>query len=279
MAVTVLARRPQDAATWPELEQYFATRARQLWHEGWRWSQKLDDVGVGCRTEFTSATGELFASFYVLAQHHGQGHFKQLVGSEPLPIITITDCHIEQILDHIGARYVRAGDLLDCAEYRLVEAVLADSRSSSGAFRMNLVDEGLAVLADLGASMDTKRAFCLFPLVSEDNELAKYYHSLEQVLAPIPGGLEALALAVESREIACRWRPGMPNPQSSVQVSSSKNVKDLLIAEKVQQRAALTQHAMEDSSKADLNVHYQSWLEALGAADRYLWLRSRLPTF
>lgn len=279
MTGTALTRRPQEASTWPELEQYFTTRARQLWHEGWRWSQTLEDTGVGCRTEFTSAAGERFASYYVLAQFHGQGHFKQLVKAEPLPIVTITDCHIEQILDHIGARYLRAGDLLDTAEYRLVEAVLADNRDNDGVFLMNHVDEGLAVLAGLGTSTLAKRAFCLLPLVRADADLAKYCESLDQALGPIVGGHEALALAMTCRGVACCWRPDTAFPEGGLPVGAVQAVHEVLIAENVQKRKALSRSNQGAKARLELDTHYRRWLEALGAADQYNWLSAQLPEF
>jgi hypothetical protein len=279
MTGTALVRRPQEATTWPELEQYFSTRARQLWHEGWRWSQSLDDVGVGCRTEFTSAAGEQFASYYVLAQYHGQGHFKRLVSADPLPIVTITDCHIEQILHHIGARYVRAGDLLDSAEYRLVEVVLADNRNEAGVFLMNHVDDGLAVLADRGTDALTKRAFCLLPLVSEDSALAKYHDSLVQALTPIPEGVESLALAVSARKLVGSLRPDRVCAERGVPSSGVKAVDDLLVAETVLQLNALSRSKLEDATKHEIDGWYLQSLGALGAADRYSWFKSRLPSF
>jgi len=279
MTGTTPVRRPQEASTWPELEQYFATRARQLWHEGWRWSQHLENIGVGCRTEFTSAAGERFASYYVLAQYHGQGHFKRLVNSDPLPIVTITDCHIEQILDHIGARYLRAGSLLDSAEYRLVEAVLADSRNEEGVFLMNHVDEGLAVLADLGSGEVTKRTFCLLPLVAEESARARYYDALDQALTPIPGGQAALALAISVRELVGGLRPDQISAPTELERRSDRPVMDLLTAEVVLRRKALSLSSLEETAKAELDARYQEHICALGAAGQYLHLKNLLPTF
>jgi hypothetical protein len=236
-------------------------------------------VGVGCRTEFISAAGERYASYYVLAQHHGEGHFKRLVSSDRLPIVTITDCHIEQILDHIGARYLRAGDLLDSAEYRLVEAVLADSRNEGGVFLMNHVDEGLAVLAELGAGVVTQRSFCLLPLISEAQACTSYYDALLQALTPVSGGLEALALAMATRERVSRLHPARVSTQVVVEDTPDGPVVDLLTAEVVMQRKALFQSSLQGTDKAGIDARYHEHLCVLGTASRYMHLKNLLPTF
>jgi len=280
MAELALARRPQEATTWPELTQYFTTRARQLWHEGWRWSETLSDVGVGCRTEFTSRAGEKYASYYVLAQYHGQGHFRKLVGNEALPVVTITDCHIEQVLDHLGARYVRAGSVLDSAEYRLVEAVLGDSRGSPGdEFLMNHVDEGLAVLADLDTSDLAFRAYCLLPLVSDEASFVKYHSALEQVLEPIPAGRDTLALAIHCSKVMRAGAQQLNNALAKVPAGLSSAVVNLLVAKYVRRKKALEADPARTYDSAELDAQYQCWLERLGVAGRYHELRDRLPQF
>jgi hypothetical protein len=253
-----------------EVAQYLTTRARQLWHEGWRWDQNLEDRGEGFRTEFVAADGKRYASYYILAQYHGQGHYRRLAAQETLPIVTITDCHIEQLLEHLNVPYLRAGDMLDTAEYRLVEAVLGDEREAgSEAFRMNYIDEGLAVLTYLGASGLAKRAFCLVPLVQEDAALAKYFDAISGALDGIPGGTATLARAMEYRSVANAWLPGMPAPAGPLRLSPLKDVNDMLIADKVYRRKAREAH----------DGYYRLWLEALGADSRYASLRDMLPAF
>lgn len=268
----VLPRRPQEATTRAEVVQYFTTRARQLWHEGWRWDQHLEDLEVGFRTEFVAADGKRYASYYILAQHHGQGHYRRLAARETLPIVTITDCHIEQLLEHLKVPYTRAGDVLDAAEYRLVEAVLGDEREAgSDTFRMNYVDEGLGVLTQLGASKLAKRAFCLVPLLQDDVALGKYFDAISTALDDIPGGTATIALALEYRNVANGWLPGRQAPVG-VLLSPLKEVNDMLIADKVYRRNMLT-----SAQTATLDAHYQTWLKALGALDRYAALAKMLP--
>jgi len=278
---TLLPRRPQEATTEAEILQYYITRARQLWHEGWRWNQQLETLDVAFRTVFTDAHGKPHASYYVLAQHHGQGHYRRLMAQESLPIVTITDCHIEQILEHLNVPYVRGGEILDCAEYRLVEAVFGDECDErTGQYKMNHIDEGLAVLTYLGASKRAKRAYCLHPLVQDDASLSKYFDAISGALDSIAGGGTSLALAMEFRN---RANAGLPEAAMSAcgpLTSPLAEVNHMLIADKVQNLKDFEAFQVDSPVSRDwLANHYARWLEELGVADQYPSLRKMLPTF
>ena len=276
----LLPRRPMEATTLAEVAQYYETRARQMWHEGWRWNRVLEDRGAGYRTEF-KRNGQRFASFYVMAQNHGQGHFRKWVGEEPLPIVTVTDCHIEQVLEHIGARYERVADILDSAEYRLIEASYGDERARrSGVFLMNHIDEGLAVLTAIGASEHAMRAFCLHPLVQDDAALARNFDALSEALASVPGGTRTLALAMEYRNVANAYLARVPMPAGGIRLSPLAEVNDMLVADKVQNRKDFERyHAQTHENRIRLAEYFSQWCEALGVAERYAELKAMLPDF
>lgn len=276
-----LPRRPQEATTSEEVLQYYVTRARQLWHEGWRWNQKMEDLDVAFRTEFTDSNGKPHASYYVLAQHHGQGHYRTLMAKETLPIVTITDCHIEQVLEHLKTPYVRGGEILDTAEYRLVEAVFGDDADEcTGQFKMNHIDEGLAVLTYLGAGSLAKRAFCLHPLVQADEALAKYFDAISGALNTIAGGTTTLSLAMEFRKAANAWLPGDAMPADSLKPSPLADVNHMLIADKVQGMKDFEKFGTDTPVCKDWQAnHYAQWLEVLGASEKYPLLKKMLPTF
>jgi hypothetical protein len=274
------ARLPKDASTLEGAAQYFATRARQLWHEGYRWDGVVQRVEGAARTVFTRGEEE-FVSLYVLAEHRGRGTYRRLAAQEDLQVVTVADCGIEEVLKHLGKAYTLAGALLETPEYALVSAYYGDRRAKrSGAFLMNHIDEGLAVLSAIGANTQSKRAFCLHPLLRDDSALAENFDRVYQVLVNQPGGAHSLALALEYRNIANAYLSQAPMPSDGIRLSPLPAVNDMLVADKVQNRKDFERfHARSHPNRERLSQYFEQWCDALGVGMRYPGLKAGLPPF
>lgn len=276
-------RIPHDAATEDEVRQYYDTRARQLLHDGYRWSGQLAwapgfEGDVYMTTFDRRFAAEPFVSYFALPHARGKGHLRKLVALGK-PIVTLPDCNIEDALRHVGATYELAGQLTESAEYKLIQAEYGDRRAErSRVFLMNHIDEGLAVMAEVDASPVAMRAFCLHPLLQDDESLAKNFKRVAEAMLSQPDGAAVMALAMEYRSVANEYLAHCAMRAGGIRLSPLKDVNHMLIGDKVQNRKDFEQyHAQTHDNRARLAEYFSQWCEALGVADRYEELKSLLP--
>jgi hypothetical protein len=280
--MATISRLPHDASTEAEVRQYYDTRHRQLLHEGYQWNGELAWVpgleGEVYMVEFARDGGEAQVSYFALPHARGKGHLRSLV-SRGQTIFTLQDCNIEGALRHVGADYHLVGKLTESLEYRLIQEEYGDRRAQrSQVFLMNHIDEGLAVMRAVGASRRAMRAFCLHPLLQNDEDLTRNYEWVSTQMHGQPGGTAVMALAMEYRSVAneylshCTMRPG------GIRLSPLKDVNDMLIGDKVQNRKDFERYHAETHENRDrLAEYFGQWCEALGVAERYAELKAILP--
>lgn len=276
-------RVPHDASTEDEVRQYYDTRGRQLLHDGYRWSGELawapgfeGDVYV---TSFDRRfSPEPFVSYFALPHARGKGHLRKLVALGK-PIVTLPDCNIEDALRHVGATYELAGRMTDSAEYKLIQAEYGNQRAKrSRVFLMNHIDEGLAVMAEVDASPIAMRAFCLHPLLQDDESLAKNFNRVAEAVMNQPDGAAVMALAMEYRSVANEYLAHCAMRNGGIRLSPLKDVNDMLIGDKVQNRKDFEQyHAETHDNRVLLVEYFAQWCDALGVAERYEELKASLP--
>lgn len=126
---------------------------------------------------------------------------------------------------------------------------------------MRHIDHGLAILREIGASDRAMRAFCLHPLVQSDADLAATYPRIGE-LTDDP---QVLTLALEYRHIANATLStrAIANAED-IPLSPLREVNDMLVADKVQNRAdSLTHHAATHSRAGELARYFELWLVRL----------------
>lgn len=278
-----IARLPHDAATFEEVRQYYDTRGRQLLHEGYLWSGEVAWApgfdGDVYETAFQLRDGsQTFASYFALPHARGKGHLRKLVALGK-PIVTLPDCHIEDALRHVGATYKLAGALTESVEYKLIQADYGDQRAKrSRVFLMNHIDEGLAVIAAVGASEQAMRAFCLHPLLQNDVDLERNFENVSAEMTQVYDGAAVMALAMEYRSVANEYLAHCAMRQGGIRLSPLKAVNDMLIGDKVQNRKDFERyHADTHDNRLRLAEYFAQWCEALGVAARYDELKAMLP--
>lgn len=265
------ARFDPDATDLAGAATYFHRRAVQGLMEGWRWSGltevlTADGVAWGARTLTADAAGIPYQSVYVLAPHRGKGHLSRYVAAADVPFVTTPDCDLERFFQRRDVPHVVAGSFAQTREYRAIERHYGGRRAArSGVLYMNHIDEGLAVLRDVGATGRAMRAWCLHPLVQLDAELPRSYAELG-ALSEDPA---VLVLAMEYRNVANAFLSRREvGSVDEVALSPLDEVNDMLRADKVQNYKDFLLHHRETHPRAAaLHRYFRAWLARLSVGE------------
>lgn len=159
------------------------------------------------------------------------------------------------------------------AEYKAVKAFYEGQRARrSQEPYMSHIEQGLAALEAIGASMAAMRAYCLHPLFQADEQLAAQGAEFaRQAQDPYP-----VMLAMEYRRVANAYLSRHELPEGGVGLSPLAEVNDMLIADKAQNRKDFERHHERTHPNAErLGRYFKEWLEALGVSEpRYQELRA-----
>lgn len=247
-----------------EAEHYILGRARQLLtHRVFLCGLIRKTHGVIAHFE---GNGMLYQAVYVLHKHRGKGHFRKMIDEAKFPIVTMDDCRMEDYLLENDIKHVcfRSNDT---PEYRLIEKEYGDKRSKrSDVLYMNHIDEGLAVLQWLGTTGEAKAAYCLHPIFQTDDDLdtARFFSDKWKGCRPT-----SVMLAMEYRSVANEYLSSKEIAQvRDISLSPLKEVNDMLIADKVQNRKdfELYHEAIHPRSK-ELARYFRNWMERLGVSE------------
>lgn len=118
------------------------------------------------------------------------------------------------------------------------------------------------MLAAIGASQRAMRAFCLHPLIQEDSELVSSY----AMLGELTDDIHVVALVLEYRSIANQTLSTRDIATAAdIPLSPLREVNDMLIADKVQNRQDFLLHHRATHPRAgELDRDFKLWLERLG---------------
>ena len=131
-------------------------------------------------------------------------------------------------------------EVLESREYRAIAAWYGERVARrSGVRLMAHIDEGLAVLAQIGASIAAMRAFCLHPLVQADSDLAVHGKRIEELTDDVA----VVMLAFEYRNIAnATLSTRTIESAADIPLSPLADVNAMLVADKVQNRKDFIAH-------------------------------------
>lgn len=140
------------------------------------------------------------------------------------------------------------------------------------------IEEGLAILERIGAPLRAMQAYCLYPLVQNDDDLLRSCigDSMLSRHRPDPG---ATMLAMEYRRVANAYLSmHCTGADDAIALSPLTEVNQMLIADKVQNRKDFEIHHLRSHTKSPLLTQYfANWLKALGVCEaRYRQLRLEL---
>jgi len=267
-----------DADTVEGAVNYLKNRAIQFLSIGYKLSV-IDKYEFGAIAYFKDSKDNIFQSIYITKPFRSKGLYKKYVTHT---ILTTQECGIEDYLLDNKIKY-RMEDPLDGVrpEYYMIQKYYGDKKAErSGLYLMNHIDEGLAILEEIGASYYAKKAFCIHPLVQSDESLKEYFEYLQNIPVnadePYQG---ALLLAMEYRSVANAYLSKREiNSLDDIQLSVLKDVNDMLIADKVQNRKDFELfHLGKHERSNELDSYFKNWLRKLDISEeRYEYLKSLL---
>lgn len=150
----------------------------------------------------------------------------------------------------------------DGVEYAAVQRFYGTRTAvRSGVPLMNHINDGLKILSAIGATSAAMAGFCLHPLFQNDNELLTVGSDyLSWMRDPRP-----VMLTMEYRRIANLYLAHCVMPSNGIELSPVKEVNDMLIADKVQNRKDFIRHHKgTHQNSARLDQYFSEWLSALG---------------
>jgi hypothetical protein len=162
--------------------------------------------------------------------------------------------------------------------YQLISTYYGDQQAlRSGVPLMNHILEGLSVMDGLGASIAAMHAYCLHPILQADEALAE---AAQQDFSEIDPWV--LILAMEYRKTANAYLSKRQIKSiSEIELSPLKEVNDMLIADKVQNRKDFElYHKGTHPRSEELEQYFKNWLERLEVSEtdyqHYLSLMSSI---
>ncbi len=247
-----------NANTAEEAIRYFRNRSKQLL----RFGITLNDIVVpqnGIVIAYFEMGGHLYQSSYILEGHRGEGIFKKYLTHD---VITSDDCGIEGYLRKNGIDYHMV--CLSSPEYDAISRFYGDQKAKrSGAYLMDHIDEGLFVLERIGASETAKAAYMLHPIIQSDEALAQNYGLLEG------HGTKTIIALTEYRSVANEYLSTREIASlDEIRLSPLKDVNDMLIADKIQNRKDFEKHHLGTHPRSgELDRYFRNWLEKLGVSE------------
>ena len=148
-------------------------------------------------------------------------------------------------------------------EYRLISAHYSDRVAERSRVPLiNHIDDGLVILNSISASDESKRAYCLHPLLQNDDDLRLNYTLVSSC------DTRVVLYAMEYRNIANNWLSDKANCHYPPRLSPISDVNDMLVADKVQNRKDfITYHQGTHPRRDELTKYFDRWLLALGISE------------
>jgi hypothetical protein len=151
---------------------------------------------------------------------------------------------------------------MERSAYRIISEFYGDRTTKrSKVPLMNHIDEGLKILEHLGASEDTKDAYCLHPILQAGDDFRK--HRKDDFTGV---STHSIILAMEYRRAANSYlSKGKYSDKSMFVGFSCPEVKEMLIADKVQNfKDFLLYHYLTHPRTEELVDYFNNWFDLLG---------------
>ncbi len=145
-------------------------------------------------------------------------------------------------------------------EYRLISEFYGDRTAlRSGVKLINHINEGLIILDYICATEHSMRAFCLHPLLQEDEDLKENFLSVAASTDTY-----IMMLTMEYRNIANAYLSDKITTNQPLNLSPLFEVNSMLIADKVQNKKDfMTYHYGKHERSKELHAYFDKWLDAL----------------
>lgn len=133
----------------------------------------------------------------------------------------------------------------------------------SGVRYMNHIDEGILILGALDASSEARAAYCLHPILQDDDTLQANMALVEHI------DTRTVITAMEYRNVANRGLSCFQvDDPGTIYLGPLKDVHDMLIADKVQNRKDFLKYHLGTHPKSkELDRYFRNWLRALNVTE------------
>lgn len=151
-------------------------------------------------------------------------------------------------------------------EYKIISDFYGDKIANrSGVRLMNHIDEGLYILEKIGASDVAKRAYCLHPIVQDDQSLKENSYLLKDIDSGV------IIAAIEYRSVANEYlSKRVIESIDEIRLSPLKDVNDMLIADKIQNRKDFElYHLGKHERSNELDQYFKNWFTRLEITDEF----------
>lgn len=145
---------------------------------------------------------------------------------------------------------------------------------------INHINDGLIILDAINASHDAMLAYCLHPLLQDDESLAQNFDNVASITSA-----KVMALALEYRSVANEFlsarvdepviqeallaEQGVVKAASLIRLSPLRDVNDMLIADKVQNRKDyVTYHKATHARSVEIDIYFKMWLARLNVSSQ-----------
>lgn len=138
---------------------------------------------------------------------------------------------------------------------------------------INHIKEGMIILDAIGASGAAKVAFCIHPVIQDDEPLKNNLSMVVDICSPY-----VILLAMEYRSVANEYLSEKVGTGHKIRLSPLKEVNDMLIADKVQNYKDFNiYHRGTHPRSEELIMYFNDWFAALGVSNKmYKDLRQRI---
>jgi hypothetical protein len=153
-------------------------------------------------------------------------------------------------------------------EYQIISDFYGEKVTNrSGVKLMNHIDEGLSILEKIGSSDVAKRAYCLHPIVQDDKSLEENKHLLKNIDSDV------IIASIEYRSVANEYLSFRNISREyiyEIRLSPLKDVNDMLIADKIQNRKDFElYHLGKHDRSSELDQYFKNWLERLNISEEF----------
>jgi hypothetical protein len=268
--------------TFDEIVEYYTLRGKQLQWLGYD-VHRISETEFGAVAEIHHGSGiDGYQSIYVANSKRGQNHFRNYFKNQrenrSYPIITTFDCDLVPFLCKNGIPH-KVLDTGMWLGYDTISQYYGDKKAErSGVFYMNHIDEGFTILQELGYDLNKNEevfdAYATHPIFQADEELVKNFPTLHS-----NADSRMIALTMEYRSVANEYlSKRIIQHIGEIRLSPLKEVNDMLIADKVQNRKDFElYHEGTHPNSTRLAQYFRDWLRKLGVSEeQYHSLKNKL---
>jgi hypothetical protein len=248
-----------EADTLEEVLNYFQNRSLQLLRHNY-FLIGYTELEVGVRAYFAEAgTNKMYQSLYLYNSQRGKRLYKTFLDPD-IPVITSDECELVEFLTKKQIEFVEVN--LDLSiEYHVMASIYGDDKANrSGVYLMNHIDEGLAILEFIGASVEAKKAYTIHPAFQSDEVLKNInINNIGRIDSHV------MMLVMEYRSVANDYLSKKKIKSiDEIRLSPLEEVNDMLFADKIQNRKdfELYHEGIHVRSK-ELKKYFSNWMKRL----------------